>query len=48
MNKNILQTPDRGLRILELLSKNEMGLSELSRTLRLDRANVHRQLNTLV
>lgn len=48
MNKDTLQTLDRGLRILELLSKNEMGPSELSRILRLNRANVHRQLNTLV
>jgi len=48
VKNNTLQTLDRGLRILELLCKNEMGPSELSRTLRLDRANVHRQLHTLV
>ena len=48
MNKDILQTLDRGLRILELLSVNEMRTSELSRTLRLNRANVHLQLYPMV
>jgi DNA-binding IclR family transcriptional regulator len=45
---NTLQTLDRGLVVLELLIRNEMGPTEVARSVGVDRATVHRILRTLI
>jgi DNA-binding IclR family transcriptional regulator len=44
----MLQTLDRGLLVLELLSHGEMGPTEVARSVGVDRATVHRILRTLI
>lgn len=43
-----LQALDRGLRVLELIAKNEMGPTEIATAIGVDRATVHRILRTLI
>lgn len=43
-----LQTLDRGLRILELLARQESTPTDLARSLAVDRTTVHRVLRTLI
>lgn len=45
---SVLQTLERGLQILQMLAKEELGPSELSRVLGLHRTTVHRLLRALV
>lgn len=43
-----LQTLDRGLQVLELLAKRELGPTDLARAVCVDRASIHRILRTLI
>jgi DNA-binding IclR family transcriptional regulator len=45
---NTLQTLDRGLQILELLTRSELGPTDLARALDIERTAVHRILRTLM
>ena len=48
MSENLIRSAQRMFNILEILaSKGELGVTELSLLTNLNKATVHRQLNTL-